>query len=255
MMKIALTKSADRQRMSIWRNIVKPYKDEQYKEEKSKEEKSDNKQLSFPSGDKIEYLSRVLCQQIEKEAFERKYARAGDILKLVGAGVFLAASVAVPNLPLVLKPFLKNDQEPQAWKRFNIPLLKRTLTRLEEEKYVEIGVENGIQIVKITNSGRQKILKYALDEWIIKKPKLWDRKWRLVSFDLPEKFSKERKVLVEYMKAWKFYPLHKSVYLHAYPCVKAVSFLREFLGVGEYIRIFIVSDIENPEPFREFFGV
>ncbi|MBI2040295.1 hypothetical protein HYT18_04415 [Candidatus Microgenomates bacterium] len=207
--------------------------------------------------EKIDKLAKVLSKQIDKEIFERKYAPIREVLKLVGAGAFLAATIAIPNLPLALKPFLnyKRKNEMKAWKRFNIPYLKRAIQRLEKQKLVEIDVQDGIQIVKITNQGRQKIIKFALDELEIKKPKIWDRKWRLISFDLPEKLVRIRKILVEYLIAWGFYPLHKSVYLHVYPCLKEVDFLREYLGVSKYIRVFVVSTVENDEIFKDYFGV
>lgn len=206
---------------------------------------------------KIDELAKILNKQIDGKAFERKYAPAKDVLKLVGAGAFVAASLLMPGLPLVLKPFLDDARrnEREVWKRFNIPYLKRTLQRLEEQKLVEYGEENGMQVIKITNQGRQRVIRMALDDLEIKKPKVWDRRWRLVSFDLPEKMANTRKVLVKYLSAWKFYPLHKSVYLHAYPCLKEVGFLREYLGVGEYVRTFTIIVIENDRQFRSFFGV
>lgn len=209
----------------------------------------------FLDSKKVDELAKILSRQIDREIFERKSAPAREILKLVGAGAFLAASIAMPNLPRALKPFLKNENEFEVWKRYNLPYLKRTLKRLEKQKVVEIDIDNGIQIVRITDSGRQRILRYALDELAINKPRVWDNKWKLVSFDLPEKFSRERKILVEYLKAWGFYPLHKSVYLHAYPCLREIEFLREYLSIGEYVRLFIISSIENDSAYKDFFGI
>lgn len=217
----------------------------------SKRVQTDN----LPSKESIDYLAKVLSKQIDREIFERKYVSARKVLKLVAAGAFLAASFAIPNLPIALKPFLRNNDEREIWKRFNIPYLKRTIQRLERQKLIEVDEEEKRQVVKITDNGRRRILKFALDELEIKKPKLWDRKWRLISFDLPEKLSRERKILVEYLKVWGFYPLHKSVYLHAYPCLREIEFLREYLGVGEYVRMFLVSSIENDQLFRDFFGI
>ncbi len=207
--------------------------------------------------DKIDQLAKTLARQIDKKVFEKKYAPAKAILKLVGGGAFLIAAMIMPGLPLVLKPFIdeKRKEEYEVWKRFNIPYLKRTLLRLEKQKLVEIAEEKGRQVVKITNQGKQKIIKMALDELTVEKPKIWDGKWRLVSFDLPEKLAKERKRFVEYLRVWGFYPLHKSVYLHAYPCFEQVEFLREYMNVGEYVRNFVVSKIENDKLFEDFFGV
>jgi len=203
----------------------------------------------------ITEISQSLSKQIDKEVFNKKYARTADILKLIGAGAFLAASVAIPNLPRILKPFLDAENEYEVWKRFNIPYLKRTLKRLEEKKLVEVRDTEKYQVVEITDRGRRRILKYALDELVVEKPKFWDGKWRLISYDIPKKYSKLRKIFQEYLKSWGFYQLHESVYLHAYPCGKQVEFLREYLGIGEYVRFFFVSRIENDRAFREFFGI
>jgi DNA-binding PadR family transcriptional regulator len=206
---------------------------------------------------KVDQLARVLSRQIDRREFDRKSAPAKTILMLVGAGAFLALSAAAPNLPKALKPFLRefDEDDYEVWKRFNIHYLKRTIQRLEKQKLVEIGEENGKQIVKITSQGKKKILRYALDGIEIKKPKIWDGKWRLVSFDLPEKMHARRKIFVQTLRSWGFYPLHKSVYLHAYPCLKEVDFLREYLGAGGYVRIFMVTEIENDKLFREHFGL
>lgn len=206
----------------------------------------------------IEQLANILSKKIDKEVFNKKYAPAKEVLLFVGAGAFIAAPIVLPNLPLALKPFLdhKRKNEYEAWKRFNIPYLKRTILRLERQKLIEIGVENGLQIVKLTSKGRQKILKLAMHEVEINKlKKIWDKNWTLISFNLPEKLSRQRKIFVEYLKTWGFYPIHESVYLHAYSCTKEVNFLKDYLAVGEYIRVFNVSGIENDAEFRSYFGV
>lgn len=203
----------------------------------------------------IEEISRSLTKQINREIFDKKYASAKMVLKLVGAGVFLAASIAIPNLPLALKPFLVREDDYKAWKRFNIPYLKRTLRRLEKQKLVDIGEEGGTQVVKITNTGKRKILKFAIDELKIEKPKIWDRTWRMVSYDIPKNQEAVRKVFREYLKVWRFYPFHESLFLHAYPCEKQVEFLREYLGIGEHVHILHVSKIENDKLFRDFFDI
>lgn len=203
----------------------------------------------------LQNISKTLAKQIDKENFNKKYARVADILKLVGVGVFVAGSLVMPNLPLALKPFIRNNKDYEVWKRFNIPYLKRTLNRLEKQKLVEITEEDNLQIVKITEAGKRRILKFAIDELAVEKPKIWDGRWTLISYDLPSKLKNQRKIFLEYLKAWGFYPMQESVFLHAYPCQKQIDFLRAYLGFGEFVRLFTVSKIENDKPFREFFGV
>lgn len=214
----------------------------------------DSNNIPIPSDEYIQKLSQTLLQQINTENTQLKYARVADVVKLVGAGLFVAGTLVFPTLPMVLKPFLKESSSDTSWKQFNIPYLKRILTRLEKEKIVEVSSENGKEEVKITQKGKLKIIRYAFDELSVEKPSIWNGKWYLVSYDFP-KFTKQRNIFREYLKAWGFYPLHKSVYLHAYPCEKQVDFLREYLGIGRYVRIFKVDSIENDREFKEYFGV
>ena len=205
----------------------------------------------------IKDIAKTLSRKVTTDNLKAHYSETAEVLKLVGAGAFLAAMMVMPNLPLIVKPLLKKkyQEEKDSWKRFNIPYLKRTIDRLEKQKLVTITELDGEQVVKITNEGRQRILRFALDELVIKKPRSWDGTWYMVSYDIPNQFSSVRHVLHEYLSIWGFYPLHKSDFLHAYPCEKELAFLREYLGVSKYVRIFKVSKIENDQSFREFFGV
>jgi len=210
--------------------------------------------LPLPN-ERIEYLARTLAKQIDKEIFDQKYAKVADVLALVGAGAFLAASVVAPGLPRAVKLLSSPNRENEAWKRFNIPHLKRTLERLERQKLIETETTKDSQIVKITDAGRRRILKYSLEQLEIKKPKSWDRKWRLVSYDIPSDLRHRRDVLRAYLESWGFYPLQESVYLHAYPCEKEIEFLRAYLRISEFVRILTVTKIENDVLFRDFFDI
>lgn len=205
--------------------------------------------------DLVKNIADTLAKQIDRKVFEKKYAPIKEILLFVGMGLFIGGSLIVPTLPMALKPFLRNPQENLAWKRFNIPYLKRTLRRLASQKLVEIDEEGKKQVVKITRSGSRRILKYALEDLEIKKPAFWDGKWRLISYDIPSSWKSQRNCFRSYLRDWGFYPFHESVFLHAYPCEKEITFLKEFLGIGEYVRIFKVEKIENDKIFKDFFGV
>lgn len=225
---------------------------------KKRKKKSRIEDIASPINDElIKEISKNLSKQIDKDNFDKKYGTVKNVLKLVGLGAFFAASIVMPNLPLALKPFIdyKRKEEYEAWKRFNIPYLKRTLYRLKKQKLLEITEDKGMQVVALTESGKRKVLKYAIDDLAIEKPSFWDGNWRLISYDIPKGRARIRNIFREYLSAWGFYPLHKSAFLHAYPCEKQLIFLREYLGIGDDVRIFTVSKIENDELFRDFFGV
>ena len=109
--------------------------------------------------------------------------------------------------------------------------------------------------MEITRKGKVKLLKYSLEDMKIERPEIWDGSWWLVSYDLPESMRKYRDFLRNFFRRLGFCPIHKSLYLHAFPCKEQIEFLREFFGVGRYIKIFKVEEIENEEVYKKFFGL
>ena len=191
--------------------------------------KKNKDKLPIPA-EKVDEISKFLSKRIVEETKERKFLGVKKILALIAGGVFSFLDWYPKNWA-----YLEDPEAYGVTKRFNIPYLKRILKRLEKQKLVEVKEKKEKQIVKITDAGRIRILKYAIDEIKIKEPIKWDGRWWLVSYDLPEKMAHLRSLIRRYFLSWGFCPIHKSVYLHAYPCWNEIDFLREYFGVGEYI--------------------
>lgn len=179
-----------------------------------------------------------------------------DILLILGAGAFLAATIIMPGLPLVLKPFLeeRREREKNEWKKFNPWRLKQILKRLYEQKLVEIGEENGIQVVKISEKGKKKLLKFNLEEMALN-TKGWDGRWRIVIYDIFSGKRQERELFRKTLKQLRFLKLQKSVYLTPYKCYDEIEYLRQICNIGKEVLILTVSGIENAEAYKEYFGL
>jgi len=203
------------------------------------------------SDSSIKELSLTLIRQKRLENLEK----VETVLKFIGAGALLGASIVAPNLIRLAKPIIDDLTAEEPWERYNIRHLKRTLGRLEKQNLVVKYISGNQQVVELTEAGRRKIYKFALDEIKIKSPRSWDGTWWMISYDIPEEFKNLRDAIREYLEVWGFYKIQESVFLHAYPCQKEVEFLRGYLGVGKYVRVFRVSKIENDAAFREYFNV
>jgi len=59
----------------------------------------------------------------------------------------------------------------------------------------------------------------------IKKTSQWDRKWRIVFFDIPEKHRRARDALREKLKEIGFREFQQSVFIQPYPCTDEINFL------------------------------
>ena len=178
-----------------------------------------------------------------------------SVLILLGAGTFLAASIVFPGLPLILKPYLKqkHQDEIKEWKKFNQWRLRSVLKRMREQKLVEFVNNRKDQMIKITEGGKRRYLNYKLDEMELV-PK-WDGKWRLIVYDIPNKFKNERDHFRLFLKKMKFLKLQKSVYLTPYKCEDEIEYLRQVLRVTDDIKVLKVSQLENDRAYREYFGL
>ncbi|MFQ5452268.1 MAG: hypothetical protein ACE5DQ_01770 [Candidatus Paceibacterota bacterium] len=201
----------------------------------------------------IAKLAHHISQHIEKESKtqKKKLGISYVFSRIAEAAANTYIDYKYPSMYRLLYPDYPGPEQTKS--RYTVGYIKRYIRRLENQKLIKIDEKGGMQTITITKNGKKKILKMAIDQVKVKKPKKWDGSWWLVSYDLPGSYSKYRHLIRSNFLKWGFYPLHKSVYLHAFPCSDQVEFLREYLGLGKFIRIFKVKKIEHDYIYRKFF--
>jgi len=203
----------------------------------------------------LEKLSNLLFQRFESEKRQKRYAQVKLILSVLGKGILLPMIFVAPGTARLAKDLFKDNSEWETWKQYNLTYLRQTIKRLKKQKMVEIADENGKQVVKLSQNGKHRILKYALDELEITKPSSWDAKWRLVIYDIPNRKRYLQTLVRETLKRLGFLQLQESVYLIPFPCFGEIEFLREYYGLGENIKILTVAKLEDDKVYRTYFGV
>ncbi len=211
-------------------------------------------QPPLPSEEKIVSLCKILQQKFKKEEIHKKYAPVKQILTLLGTGAFFAMALIAPNTTLLGKAFLQSN-EGYDWKKYNPFYIRRSIKRLQKEKLVEITEENGQKVIKLTQRGKRRILKYSLEELEIKTPKSWDGKWRIVIYDVTAAKHDLRTSFRETLQKLGFLQLQESVFLIPYPCDEEIAFLREYYGVGNEVIYIIAYKLENETIYRDYFGL
>lgn len=115
--------------------------------------------------------------------------------------------------------------------------ISRLITELKKDKLITIKGRKFFTTKKGINS---------LD-WIIKtKPgKKWDRRWRAIIFDVPEKRRRERRLLRQKLKENNFVQIQKSVYLSPYPFLKEFKKLTTRVNLRDYLRFIEIAKIDK----------
>lgn len=188
---------------------------------------------------------KTILDALRKEI--NRYPRSREVLYLLGAGVLLGGTILFPGLPQIVAPLVGG------WEGYRRGRLSQTVKRFKKQKLVKIEEENGEQIVRITKNGIVRALKYKLEEMKIKKPKIWDKKWRLIIFDIPEKKKWFREIFRERLKILGLYRLQESVYVYPYPCFNEIEFLRQIYRVPFEVKYVVAERIEEQEDLSKHF--
>ena len=107
----------------------------------------------------------------------------------------------------------------------------------------------------LTPKGGDIFRRWQFADFKLEKPKRWDRKWRVIVFDIPEKKRKMRDQIRPLFRTADFYLLQDSVWVYPYDCEDILTLLKTDLGVGKYILYLIVDELENDKHLREFFDL
>ncbi|MBL7159086.1 CRISPR-associated endonuclease Cas2 [Candidatus Microgenomates bacterium] len=109
-------------------------------------------------------------------------------------------------------------------KKYRKSYLYKKVHQLLKTGQIEKIVKNGEPFFRLTNSGRKEIVR---DFPILSmQQKKWDKKWRLVIFDIPEKKRKARDALREKLLKLGFGKWQRSIYISPHNFSQD---LREFL--------------------------
>ncbi|MDP2655899.1 MAG: hypothetical protein Q8P17_05345 [bacterium] len=109
---------------------------------------------------------------------------------------------------------------------------------------------------ELTGAGKEKLRIWELKNFKLDIPKKWDRKWRLVIYDISEKKKgKIRRQIFDLFKNAGLYPLQDSIWVFPYDCEDIIALLKTDFGVGKEILYIIAEEIENDKYLRQFFGL
>lgn len=131
------------------------------------------------------------------------------------------------------------------WRELDKDRFYQTLWRLEKQGYIKRYQKEKKNLIQLTSIGEKKAFKYIFEDLKIKPPKIWDKKWRMVIFDIPKDKKDLRDIVRERLKRWGFYQLQKSVFVYPFDCQKEVAALKYIYSLG------LISSISLPRASKQ----
>ena len=170
------------------------------------------------------------------------------ILNIIATAGIVSVAVLAPN---ALQVFGMISKEIERRKKYEI---KSSLSKLANRGLVKFKKnKNGKTFAKLTQKG-EKILRLAeINNYQIKKPKKWDGKWRVITFDIKEARKSTRNKIRHTLKTIGFCQLHKSVWIYPYDCEDFITLLKADFKIGRDLLYMIVWKLEYEKPLLNSF--
>lgn len=167
------------------------------------------------------------------------------VLKTIYLSAIISVAVLAPNAFQMFSLFKRRDKS-----RFVDSFrLKSQTKKLIRDGYIKF--KNGKLV--LTHKGLFELSKFK--DVLIKKPKRWDKKWRVVIFDIPDKKKKSRDLLRLHLKQVGFYQMQKSVWVYPFACSEIIKLIKDHFRLGKEIVYMIVDKIEGDHELREKFKI
>jgi DNA-binding transcriptional regulator PaaX len=98
--------------------------------------------------------------------------------------------------------------------------------------------------ITISPYGAQKILKQNMMHVKVTTPKTWDKKWRMICFDIPASKAKERTFFNTSLHRLGFVMLRRGIWAHPYECYSQLTVVTDYLNITRYISYITAESID-----------
>ncbi|MFC1623548.1 CRISPR-associated endonuclease Cas2 [Patescibacteria group bacterium] len=171
------------------------------------------------------------------------------VLTTIATVGLVSVAVMAPNALQALKMFSNNTKYNK--KQY----LSKVIQNLLNKELIKFETKNNKKFVRLTEKGEKELAKYELGDLKIKKPKRWDKKWRVVMFDIKETRKGTRTILRNNLNRLGFVRLQNSVWIFPYDCEELIVMLKSNLFLGKDVLYMTVDKLENDKWLKEVFGL
>ncbi len=185
----------------------------------------------------------------ELELKSKIRSRKKNIRKIILGTIGVAGLLSVAALaPAVIGAMGKLGMIPV---RRQKEIIKRSRQKLIEQGL--LGYKDGY--LKITTRGELVLKNMRATGFKLPKPKRWDKKWRVLIFDIKESRKPLRDKIRKTLISIGFVHLQHSVWVYPYDCEELITLLKADFKIGKDLLYMIVDELEFDEPLRKRFGL
>lgn len=121
----------------------------------------------------------------------------------------------------------------------------RLVQELRRQQLITESRDGHLLKLQLTIKGAQRLQRLAVDALVIPTPEVWDRRWRVVMFDIPSRHQHARYLLTSQLKRLGFSLVQGSVWVHPYPCLDIVEQTVAYTNLQPFVTLAEVSSFDT----------
>ena len=188
------------------------------------------------------------------EAEAKKVRRRGQIQKALLTTLLIGGMIAIGAAPRInILKLLGNKKRNQYRLKHQV---NDALIRLSRKGLVAFVIKDGRKFARLTPAGSQRLkLEQEKAVLLLQRKKRWDKRWRVIIFDIPERRRGVRSRLRAIMQECGFVRLQDSVWVYPHDCEDLTVLMKAELKTGSSILYMVVEKIENDGWLKKHFSI
>ena len=172
-------------------------------------------------------MEPVINHEIKKTPSTRKLIYGA--LKTIGARGLDGIKVTAPTLLIAFDLIEAFEAAVTGQRR------QRVINELRRQRLIDIHRDNESLHITLSVSGIHRLQRLEIENLIIPQPNHWDRRWRIVFFDVPLRHSKRRQLFCLELRRLGFVMIQRSTWVHPYPCLDIIDQMIRYFQLQRYV--------------------
>ncbi len=187
----------------------------------------------------------------ETSAIRRRINMQKIVLQSIAGAGLLSVALLAPNAMQVLR-LLHPDTTRRMHPKY---LIASTFNKLCDKRLIVVESTSRGSMIRLTNEGKLALARMVARSPDTRKHKRWDKRWRMVVYDIKEKRRAVRGKLRDTLSTFGFYKLQASTWVYPYECEELIILLKADFKIGIEVLYVIVEKIENDQKLKDHFGL
>lgn len=156
------------------------------------------------------------------------------ILSRIGTGGLMGVTVPTSTASSALEELTGVPHE----------LSQRFVNELRRQELVVFTPEAKAMRLQLSVKGIHRLQSAEITNLSIPIPAKWDKKWRMVIFDIPARHKHQRYVFTSQLRRLGFVMIRDSTWFFPYPCIDALEKIIAHCGISSHVTIAEVSSLD-----------